>query len=267
MLARPPIFRVKLLSLDIGLRGVWRRARRPLKGVALRLIGPQALGRRSESIGDGGEVVALVEVPSVALSGRARLTALRQGLSRLRRGDQPEVMLGVLQVVFGGDRIASRMRVSRKLKVFLCDVLRGASNFHVGAVQFVGTRQWIGASAVVRGPAAHPLVLTWSHCFFRLSILLRLSVADARERPPRTSSALTPASRPLIAAVEAAFRGCRQPARSLDASRRLLARPASVTQLKPRTLALSAASQRRPFALPANGSHLVMSCSVASTGG
>ena len=40
----------------------------------------------------------------------------------LRSGDQAKIMLGVLEVVFGRDRIAGALRVARELEVFLRDV-------------------------------------------------------------------------------------------------------------------------------------------------
>ena len=49
-------------------------------------------------------------------------------------GDKPVVVLGVLQVAFRHDGIAARLRVARKLEIFLGDMLRGATNFHVRSV-------------------------------------------------------------------------------------------------------------------------------------
>ena len=63
----------------------------------------------------------------------------------LRGGDQAEIVLGVLIVVFGGDRIAGGLRVARELDVFLGDVDGGAADLHVRAVRFVDPRQRIVA--------------------------------------------------------------------------------------------------------------------------
>jgi len=52
----------------------------------------------------------------------------------LRRGDQAEIMFGMLVIVFGGDRIAGGHRIAGQLNVFLGDVRCGSANFHVGAV-------------------------------------------------------------------------------------------------------------------------------------
>ena len=67
----------------------------------------------------------------------------------LRGGDQAEIMLGVLVVIFGRDRIARALRVARELHVFFRDVRGGAANFHVGAVRLVDPRQRILTLAVV----------------------------------------------------------------------------------------------------------------------
>src|SRR5450830_1476838 len=82
-------------------------------------------------------------------------------------GDQPEIMFGVLVVVFGSNRIAGALRVARKLDVFLRDMRGGAANFHVGAVRLVDPRQRILAFAVgvvAAAAAASPhTFLTVSH--------------------------------------------------------------------------------------------------------
>src|SRR6185312_8009304 len=54
----------------------------------------------------------------------------------LRGCDQAEIMLGVLVVVLGRDRIAGRARVTRQLNVFFGDVRGGAADFDIGSVRF-----------------------------------------------------------------------------------------------------------------------------------
>ena len=61
----------------------------------------------------------------------------------LRRGDQAEVMLGVLEVVLGGDRIAGALGVTGELQIFLGDVMRGAADFHLRPVRLVDPGQRI----------------------------------------------------------------------------------------------------------------------------
>ena len=84
------------------------------------------------------EIVAVVVERLVALFAAALSTHERLLLSLpellLRRSDQPEIMLGVLVVVFGRYRVAGRLRIARQLDVFLRDVRRGTPDLHVGAV-------------------------------------------------------------------------------------------------------------------------------------
>jgi hypothetical protein len=89
-------------------------------------------------------VLAVVEVVVSRALRRAALLALLRLLIvvvgvllaelLLRSGDQAEIMLGVLVVIFGGDRITRALRVARKLDVFFRDVRCGATDFYVGAV-------------------------------------------------------------------------------------------------------------------------------------
>ena len=102
-----------MLPLHVRLRRVRRGIRRTLKCIVLLLVGSSALGWGSESIGHGNEIVILVELGDLAFSGGTLLTTLRQGLCRLSRGDQSEIMLSMLQVIFRGDGIASGMGVTR----------------------------------------------------------------------------------------------------------------------------------------------------------
>jgi hypothetical protein len=61
-------------------------------------------------------------------------------------------------------------------------MMRIAAYFDVWPVRFIGSRQRIGPSPIVRRPAAHPLVLTWSHFNFPTFIRLAESFSD-RFRP------------------------------------------------------------------------------------
>ena len=88
-------------------------------------------------------------------------------------GDQAEIMLGMLIVVLGGDRIAGRARVARQLHVFFRDVGCGAADLDVGPVglEHPGHRVLAAPVAIVPVvvvvvvvPVTHPLVvLTVSH--------------------------------------------------------------------------------------------------------
>ena len=69
----------------------------------------------------------------------ATLLVVGLGLAKLllRGGDQAEIVLGVLIVVFGCDRVAGTLRVTGKLEIFLGDVGRRPANFHVRSIGLV----------------------------------------------------------------------------------------------------------------------------------
>src|ERR1700693_4365322 len=69
-------------------------------------------------------------------------------------------MLGVLVVVLRRDRVAGRLRIARKLNVFLGNMRRCAADFDVRSVRFIDPGEWIVALAV---SPPHTLVLTVSH--------------------------------------------------------------------------------------------------------
>jgi hypothetical protein len=164
-------------SVAEGLRGVRRDVWLRLKALLRLLVSVLPLRRRSETIGQRVKVAVIVHTLFV-LSGGSLLSALRQRLCSVRSGDQSEVMFGVLQIILGGDRISACMSVSCKLEIFFRDVMRIAAYFDVRPVRFIGSRQRIGPSSIVRRPAAHPLVLTWSHFNFPTSIRLAQSFSD-----------------------------------------------------------------------------------------
>jgi hypothetical protein len=62
--------------------------------------------------------------------------------------------------------------ISCKLEIFFRDVMRIAAYFHVWSVRFIGSRQRIGPSPTICRSAAHPLILTWSHFGFPISVRL-----------------------------------------------------------------------------------------------
>jgi len=92
----------------------------------------------------------------------------------LRRGDNAEIVFGVLEVILGGDRIARTLCVARELQIFLGDVRSSATDLDLGAVGFVNPGQWILPAAAIlvvttaattTAIVAHALlVLTVSHC-------------------------------------------------------------------------------------------------------
>ena len=98
-----------------------------------------------------------------ALLMRLLLIVVRVLLTKLllRRGDQAEVVLGVLIIILGGHRVAGPLRVTRERDVFFCDMRSGAADFDVGTVRFVNAREGILTLAVGASPP-HAL-LTVSH--------------------------------------------------------------------------------------------------------
>jgi hypothetical protein len=119
-------------------------------------------------------IVAVVKrvIRVVAALLRLLLIERRLGLPQvfLRGGDQAEIMLGVLVVVFGRDRIAGALRVAGQLKVFLGNVRCIASDLQVRSVGLVHARQWILVMVMMMTTTAftavatpHALILTVSH--------------------------------------------------------------------------------------------------------
>jgi hypothetical protein len=164
-------------SLAKGLGGIRRGTRLRLKALLRLLIGALSLRRRGETIRQRPEIAIVFKVV-IALSRLSLLTALGERLRGLRGCNKSEVMFGVLQIILCSDRISPSVGVSGELEVFLSDMMRVAAYFDVRSIRFVGTRQRIGASPIVRRPAAHPFVLTWSHFNFPTSIRLSPALSD-----------------------------------------------------------------------------------------
>jgi hypothetical protein len=78
-------------------------------------------------------------------------------------GDQAEVMLGVLIIIFRCDRVAGTLRVARELKIFLGDMGRGPADFYVLPIGLVHSRQRILMMATLTVTTAHTFILTVSH--------------------------------------------------------------------------------------------------------
>jgi hypothetical protein len=113
-------------------------------------------------LGRPGDILVAVIAAVIAHVGSAFRTEEWRGLPELllRSGDQAQIMLGVLVVVLRRHRIAGRLRIARKLNVFLGNMRRCAADFDVRPVRFVDPGEWIVALAV---SPPHTLVLTVSH--------------------------------------------------------------------------------------------------------
>jgi hypothetical protein len=192
-----PLVRLRLVLLMLRaavLRLIARRERlRVARQIGLRLWLLRLRDKAWFILRDEGLTV-LVTVIVVVVGSTGRRARLRRWIVVvgillpelfLRRGDQAEVMLGVLEVILGGDRIAGALRVASKLHVFFGDVRSGAAYFDVGSVRLVNPRQGVLAFAVVvivvvaaataaaaATATTHPL-LTVSHDFPVRQLLLR----------------------------------------------------------------------------------------------
>jgi hypothetical protein len=131
-------------------------------------------------------IVAVVKrlVGVIAALLRLLLIERRLGLPKvfLRGGDQAEIMLGVLVVVFGGDRIAGALRIAGQLEVFLGNVRCIAPDLQVRSIGLVHARQWILVMVMMMTATTttftavatpHALVLTVSHDCFSANPRLR----------------------------------------------------------------------------------------------
>jgi hypothetical protein len=58
----------------------------------------------------------------------------------LRRGDDAEIVLGMLIVILRRDRIAGALRVTSELQILFGDVGRGSADFYVRPVRFIRPR-------------------------------------------------------------------------------------------------------------------------------
>lgn len=102
------------------------------------------LARRKRFAADRGLIalaLIIAVVSKVAALVAARLVVgLALAKLLLRCGDQPEIMLGVLIIILGRDRISGTLRVAGKLKIFFGDMRGGSANFHVRPVGLVHAR-------------------------------------------------------------------------------------------------------------------------------
>jgi hypothetical protein len=142
------LIRLLLMRLRLMLRAVVHLliARREGLGIARQI---RLLLRFTRSVarlvlaheGLGVVIIAVKSFVGVLLAGRAllllRLLVVVWILLTelfLRGGDQAKIVLGMLVVVLGGNRIAGTLRVARKLDIFFRYMRSGSANFDVGTV-------------------------------------------------------------------------------------------------------------------------------------
>ncbi len=78
-------------------------------------------------------------------------------------GDQAKIMLGVLVVVFGSDRVAGTLRIAGELQVLFGDVRGRAADFYVRSTGLIHAGQRILVMTTFAVATPHALVLTVSH--------------------------------------------------------------------------------------------------------
>jgi hypothetical protein len=163
---------IGLLTRQIGLGLIGLGLARRIGRLLLARIGHVARHRLV-----AGLVVARVEVVAALVRIGTEIGIALTELF-LRRRDQAEIMLRVLEVVLRRHRVARSLGVAGKLHVLLGDVIWGPADLHVGTVGFVDPRERILALAVA---PPHAFVLTVSHgCWF---ICSRYAAAVRRFSP------------------------------------------------------------------------------------
>jgi hypothetical protein len=143
------LIRLLLIRLRLMLRAVLHLliARRERLGIARQI---RLLLRFTRSVarlvlaheGLGVVIIAVKSLVGILLAGGALLLLLRLLVVVwilltelfLRGGNQAKVVLGMLVVVLGRNRIARTLRVARELDIFFRYMRSGAANFDVGTV-------------------------------------------------------------------------------------------------------------------------------------
>jgi hypothetical protein len=118
-------------------------------------------------------VIAILVVIAVFAIGPAVLL-LELLVIGLRRRQDPQVVLGMLEIAFRHDCIAGSHGVSAKLEIFVGDRLRGAAHFHIRSVAFIDAIKRVAATIATATAmttiaiAAALIVLPWSHTILML---------------------------------------------------------------------------------------------------
>jgi hypothetical protein len=126
---------------------------------------------RRKRLADGGLIavaiiVAVIGEVAALLAAALLIVGLALAELLLRRGNHAEVMLGMLIIILGRDRVAGTLRIAGKLEILFGDVRCRTPDFHVRPIGLVHARQWILVMATLAVATPHALVLTVSHgCF------------------------------------------------------------------------------------------------------
>lgn len=165
------LLRLMLRLLGLVLLRLMRLIVLRLVLIVLRLTRVERLRLWRVGLAGLGLIIAVIVavVGHIAAHSTARLLLLKIGLILakllLRGGDQTEIMLGMLIIIFGGDRISRALRVASELKIFFGNVRGGSPDFYVRPIGLVHPRQRILVMmATFAATTSHTLIiLTVSH--------------------------------------------------------------------------------------------------------
>ncbi len=96
--------------------------------------GGKAFRRGREAIRQTAEIVLIILFLGLGFARLALVAIGRLLLSLLSRCDQPEIMLGMLEVAFGHHGIAGRLGIAGELEIFFANVMGCATDFDVWTV-------------------------------------------------------------------------------------------------------------------------------------
>lgn len=115
-------------------------------GVAIAILGPVIGTTGVVGAGMTGTLNALLPAVATVLSVAARSAVLEVAVGI----EHPIVVLGVLQVILGGDAVAGRGGIARHGEIPLKHLSRGATHLHLGAGALVGvvTRRHVRLAAL-----------------------------------------------------------------------------------------------------------------------
>jgi hypothetical protein len=133
------------------------------------------LARREWLAGHGRLVVIIVVavIGKIIARGAAGLL-LGKGLTLtklfLSGGDQAEIMLGVLIIILGGNRISGALCIAGKLEIFFGDVRRRSTNFYVLPIGLVHPGQRILVMVMMATATTTLAAIATTHAFIVLTV-------------------------------------------------------------------------------------------------
>lgn len=173
---------------------------RPVAGEAIAISGSAAVSLSIAARADEETLVEIIEALAIGLRrnncNRRRTIAINDGLRLVLRilllvlveffghlVDEALVVLGVLQVAFRQDAVASGSCIACESHIFFIDLVSGAANAHIGAIAVEGLNTRIDASAAhlaiaVVVPAVMAVATITSTVTAHTSCVLIVSHAD-----------------------------------------------------------------------------------------